>query len=138
MNLARFALGVARYYTHHNLNDSRDLAADFGFSHVGEARFPSDDLRTEETGLSHQRLRPNTRQAFAHRHEEAEEVYVILAGSGRARLDDEVIELIPLDAIRIAPWVTRCLESGDDGLEFIVFGPRCPNDAEMVPDWWTD
>jgi mannose-6-phosphate isomerase-like protein (cupin superfamily) len=131
-------LGVARNYTHRNLNDSRDLSADFGFAHVGEARFPSDDLRTEETGLSHQRLRPNTRQAFAHRHEEAEEVYVILSGSGRARLDDEVIELVALDAIRVAPWVTRCLESGDDGLEFIVFGPRCPNDAEMVPDWWVD
>ena len=78
------------------------------------------------------------RQAFAHRHDEAEEVYVVLSGSGRVRLDDEILDLVQLDAIRIAPWVTRCFESGEDGLELLVFGPRCPNDAEMVPDWWTD
>jgi mannose-6-phosphate isomerase-like protein (cupin superfamily) len=129
---------LPRHYTHHNLSDSRDLAADFGFSHVGEARFPSDDLNTEETGLSHQRLKANTRQAFAHRHEEAEEVYVVLSGSGRVRLDDEVLDLAPLDAVRVAPWVTRCFESGDAGLEVLVLGPRGPNDAEMVPDWWVD
>lgn len=78
------------------------------------------------------------RQAFAHRHDEAEEVYVVLSGSGRCKLDDETLELVALDAIRVAPWVTRCFESGEAGLELLVFGPRCPNDAQMVPDWWTD
>ena len=62
----------------------------------------------------------------------------MLSGNGLLKLDDDILVLAPLDAIRVAPWVTRCFESGDSGLELLVFGPRCPNDAEMVPDWWTD
>jgi mannose-6-phosphate isomerase-like protein (cupin superfamily) len=105
---------------------------------MGESRFVSDDLEAARTGVSHQVLRPGKRQMFAHRHHRAEEVYVVLSGGGRARIEDELIDLRPLDALRIGPEQTRAFEAGPYGLELLVFGPRLRGDAEVVPDWWTD
>lgn len=125
-------------YTIKNLEQIPDSAAKFGFGEIGEARFPNDDLAAESTGLSHHRLHPDRRQAFGHRHDEAEEVYVVLAGAGRIKLDDEIVEIGALDAIRVAPGVTRCFEAGSEGLELLAFGPRHQGDAEMIPGWWSD
>ena len=61
---------------------------------------------------------------------------MVLSGSGRAKLDDEVIELRALDALRIAPATARALEAGPSGMEVLAFGPRAPGDAEMLPGWW--
>ena len=81
-------------------------------------------LEAEQTGVTHFRLRPGKRSPFTHRHVEAEEVYVILAGSGRVKLDDEVADVRPLDAIRVAPQVARAFEAGPDGLELLAVRPR--------------
>jgi quercetin dioxygenase-like cupin family protein len=68
-----------------------------------------------------------------------EEIYVVLSGSGRMKLDDEVIELERLDAIRVAPGVMRGFEADDGGLEILAFSPRREDDrGEIVPNWWTD
>ncbi|MEA2426683.1 MAG: hypothetical protein QOF37_311 [Thermoleophilaceae bacterium] len=123
-------------YTIKNLTDVEDAAAKFGFSDSGEARFPRGDLDAEETGLAHLVLLPGKRQAFAHRHKQAEEVYVAIGGSGRVKLDDEIVELARLDAVRISPEVTRAFEAGPDGLELLVFGRHYQGDAEMVQDFW--
>ena len=130
-------------YTLKNLGEVEDLAAKHGYGETGEARFANADLDTEGTGVSLHRLKPDKRQAFGHRHQGAEEVYVVLSGSGRAKLDDEVIELRALDALRIAPATARALEAGPSGrvarvggLEVLAFGPRAPGDAEMLPGWW--
>ena len=125
-------------YTLKNLDQVDDSAARFGFGDIGEARFAAEALEAEHTGLSFHRLFPNRRQGFAHRHEDAEEVYVVLAGSGRARLDDDVVELERLDALRVAPGVVRQFEAGADGLELLAFGPHYEGDAELIHDWWTD
>jgi quercetin dioxygenase-like cupin family protein len=103
---------------------------------VGEARFANRSLQTVSTGISHQRLHPGMRQAFGHRHNHAEEVYVVLAGSGRVKIDDEVKELRALDAIRIAPESLRAFEAGPDGMDVVVVGPRRPGDAEIARDFW--
>ena len=129
---------MAAAYTLRNLTDVEDSAVRFGIGEVQEARFANDGLELEQTGLSYHRLRPGRRQGFGHRHEKAEEVYVVLSGSGRVKVDDEIVELRALDAIRLAPQVSRAFEAGDDGLEFVVFGPRSPGDGELLPDWWTD
>src|SRR5215204_5018687 len=92
----------------------------------------------EETGISHQKVKPGKRHAFAHRHNKAEEVYVVIGGSGRVNLDGEVKEVSELDAIRVGPSVTRAFEAGDEGLEIIVFGPRVQGDAEIVEDFSWD
>jgi uncharacterized cupin superfamily protein len=124
-------------YTHINLEAVEDSAAGHGFGETGEARFPAEQLGARRTGLSHHRLRPGRRQSFGHRHEEAEEVYVVIAGSGRVKLDDEVRELVALDAVRVAPPVARCFEAGDDGLELLAVGARHPGDGEILPGWWS-
>jgi mannose-6-phosphate isomerase-like protein (cupin superfamily) len=125
-------------YTIHQLTDTADMAPKFGFGELGEARFATDDLAAEQTGVSLQRLRPGARQAFGHRHDEAEEVYVVLSGSGRVKLDDAIEEIATLDAIRVAPAVTRAFEAGPDGLELLAFGPHRKGDGELLHGWWSD
>lgn len=125
-------------HTLQNLNDVEDMAAKHGMSEIGEAHFANGDLETEQTGVSFHRLKPNARQGFGHRHEEAEEVYVVTAGSGRVKIEDEIVELTVLDAVRIAPEATRAFEGGEEGMEILAFGPRMKGDGEIVPGWWSD
>ncbi len=125
-------------YTHKRLDDVKDSAPEFGMSDVQEARFAKDELDAVDTGLSHHRLKPGKRQPFGHKHDEAEEIYVIVSGSGRFKLDDEIIEVETLDAIRVAPKVTRSWEAGDDGIEVLAVGARHDGDGEVVQDWWKD
>jgi quinol monooxygenase YgiN/quercetin dioxygenase-like cupin family protein len=125
-------------YTIQQLTDTEDSAAKFGFGELGEARFATEDLAAEQTGVSHHHLRPGKRQAFGHRHERAEEVYLVLSGSGRVKLGDEIEEVGPLDAIRVAPAVIRAFEAGPDGLELVAFGARLRGDGEILHGWWTD
>ena len=125
-------------YTIKNLTDVEDMAATQGFGDVQEARFAHGDLNAEQIGISLQRVRPGKRHAFAHRHQQAEEVYVVVSGSGRVKLDDEVKEVRPLDAIRVGPSVTRAFEAGEEGLELIAFSPRAKGDAEIVEDFSWD
>lgn len=70
----------------------------------------------------------------AHRHDRAEEIYVVIGGSGRAVLDGDLVELGRLDAIRVAPPVTRAFEAGPEGLEMLVFGPHHESDGEFLDD----
>jgi quercetin dioxygenase-like cupin family protein len=121
-----------------NLREVEDQAVKHGFSETQEARFPRAELGAEATGLAHQVIHPGKRHAFGHRHKEAEEIYVVLSGSGRVKLDGEVHDVRALDAIRISPPVARAFEAGPDGLELLVFGPHHPRDAEVIRDFWDD
>jgi mannose-6-phosphate isomerase-like protein (cupin superfamily) len=124
-------------YTIKNLRDVEDSAPRFGFEEVQEARFARSDLNSETIGLAFHRVKPNCRQGFAHRHQRAEEIYVILSGEGRMKLDDEVIAVAPMDAIRVEPTVARAFEAGPDGLQLLVFGPHHENEAEALKgDFW--
>jgi mannose-6-phosphate isomerase-like protein (cupin superfamily) len=125
-------------FTHKKLEEVKDSAADFGHADKMEARFAKGELETEDTGFSFHRLKPGKRQPFGHRHEDAEEVYVVVRGEGLFKLDDEIIEVETLDAIRVSPEVTRAFEAGDEGLEVIVFGPRRDGDGELDPEFWTE
>jgi mannose-6-phosphate isomerase-like protein (cupin superfamily) len=129
---------MADPYTHRKLEQVKDAAPGFGYAEVQEARFASGDLETEQTGASLHRVKPGQRQGFGHRHDRAEEVYVVISGSGRVKLDDEVVELERLDAVRVSPQVTRQFEAGPEGLEYLAFGARHEGDGEIVPGWWSD
>jgi mannose-6-phosphate isomerase-like protein (cupin superfamily) len=124
-------------FTHLNLADVDDAAPGNGFGERWEARVAREPLGAEQTGVAHFRLRPGKRSPFTHRHGEAEETYVILSGRGRMKLDDEIVEVRPLDAIRVAPGTARAFEAGPDGLELIAFGPHRAGDGELVDDPWT-
>jgi len=129
-------------YTRVNLaGDVPDVAGDNNIEGL-EAHFASDALGLQKSGLSLQRLEPGSRQPWGHRHNQQEEIYVILSGSGIAKLGDEEVEVGPFDALRVEPELARNFEAGPDGLELLAFGaPREPgqnaaSDSEMLPGWW--
>jgi len=123
-------------YTLKNLIDVDDAAKSFGIGSDYTARFPREDLGCVGTGFSLQTVAPNAKAPFAHSHTEAEEVYVIIAGSGQMLLDDLAIPVERLDAIRVDPGVVRTFASGSDGLEILVFGPRVEGDGTMTEASW--
>ncbi|HEY7690797.1 MAG TPA: cupin domain-containing protein [Gaiellaceae bacterium] len=123
-------------FSKRNLREVEDSAVRFGLSDTQEARFPRGDLGAEQTGLNYLIVKPGRREAFAHRHGEAEELYVVLAGRGRVKLDDELVELEPLDVVRVSPGVTRAFEAGEEGLEILIFGPHVEDDAEVIEGFW--
>lgn len=126
-------------YTRKNLREVEDQAAKHGFGELQEARFPMSDLDAEATGLGLITVKPGQRQPFAHRHNQAEEVYVVVSGSGKLKIDDEIIDVQEMDAIRFDPAVGRALEAGADGIEVLAFGPRHEGDAEIIKeDFWGD
>jgi uncharacterized cupin superfamily protein len=125
-------------YVKKNLRDVEDMAVKHGISDNQEARFARGALGAEQTGLNYLIVKPGKREAFAHRHKEAEEIYLVLRGSGRVKLEDELVELTALDAVRVAPGVTRSFEADQDGLEVLVFGPHVEGDGEIVQDFWGD
>jgi len=125
-------------WTIENLDSVEDMAAARGAGERQEARFAREALGAETTGLSLHRVKPGRRQGFGHRHEAAEEVYVVLSGSGRVKLGDEIRPLERLDALRIAPAVMRAFEGGPGGLELLAFGPYTPGDGELAPDFWPE
>jgi mannose-6-phosphate isomerase-like protein (cupin superfamily) len=105
-----------------------------------ETRFARQHLDSAHLGLSLFRYGPNYRSRTGHRHREQEEVYLVVSGSGRMKLDDEIVDLAPWDVVRVAPSTVRAFEGGPDGLEFVAIGSDRPKggDGERVDDWWTD
>ena len=57
-------------------------------------RFARKALGSPELGVSRFTYEPGARMPWGHRHREQEEAYVVVAGSGRAKLDDEIVELV--------------------------------------------
>jgi quercetin dioxygenase-like cupin family protein len=105
-----------------------------------EGRFGRSHLESRELGVSHFRYGPNLRSPMAHSHREQEEAYIVVAGSGRALLDGEVLELRQWDVLRVAPEVVRAFEAGPDGLDLIAVGSSRPEggDGEMGTANWPD
>jgi mannose-6-phosphate isomerase-like protein (cupin superfamily) len=105
-----------------------------------EARFARKHLDSEHLGVSYFRYAAGFRSPGGHRHGEQEEVYVVVSGSGRAKLDDQIVELRQWDALRVAPSVVRAFEAGPEGVELIAIGSDRPEggDGEFVADFWTD
>jgi quercetin dioxygenase-like cupin family protein len=129
---------MPRPYTQINLGDVEDAGPANGVSERREARVARTALDAEHTGVTHFRLRAGKRSPFTHRHARAEEIYVILRARGQLKLDDQLTEVRPLDAIRVAPQVARAFEAGPGGLEFLAFGPHRDGDGEPVDDPWTE
>jgi mannose-6-phosphate isomerase-like protein (cupin superfamily) len=133
-------LGPVSGFTHTNLRQDVPDSSE-GSDREGsiEARLGRSALGAEQIGLSFFRYGPGFRAPIGHHHREQEEAYVVVAGSGRMKLDDEVIELRQWDAIRVAPEVVRAFEGGPEGLDLIAVGGPKPEggDGEAAgPDFW--
>jgi mannose-6-phosphate isomerase-like protein (cupin superfamily) len=131
-------------FTRRNLKgDLDDLGANFNGAPGLEFRAATGPLELEQSGLTYQRVPPGYRFPYGHTHETQEEVYVVVRGSGRMKIDDEIIDIAEWDAVRVPPGSWRGYEAGPDGLEILVIGapnlgddPRGDVDGER--DWWTD
>ena len=131
-------------FTLRNLRqDLEDFGSNFDGAPDLEFRMATRALGLENSGLSYQGVPPGYRFPYGHTHGKQEEVYVVVGGSGRMKLDDKIIELKPWDAVRVPPGTWRGYEAGPEGLEILVIG--APNlgedpreDVEGRRDWWAD
>lgn len=131
-------------FTRKNLKaDPEDVGPNFDGDPDLEFRLATKLLELEQSGLCYQRVPPNYRFPYGHTHETQEEVYVVVRGGGRMKLDDEIVELEEWDAVRVPPGTWRGYEAGPEGLEILVIG--APNlgenprgDVEGRRDWWGD
>ena len=131
-------------FTLRNLReDLADVGSNFDGAPDLEFRLASQALELEQSGLSYQRIPPDYRFPYGHTHKEQEEVFVVVSGSGRMKLDDEIVEVKKWDVVRIPPGTWRGYEAGPEGLEILVFG--APNlgenprgDVEGLRGWWAD
>ena len=128
-------------YSVQNLKEVENQGLKFGLDENElQLRMAKDPLECENCGISYERLGPNWRVPFGHKHREQEEVYVLVTGSARMKIEDEVIELKPWAAVRVAADTMRALEGGPEGAELVIIGaPRTgPGDGDRVQGWWTD
>ena len=126
-------------YTVVNLKEVEDQAPKFGLSPQLEARMARVALGLEHSGVSYQRLAPDFRVPFGHKHKNQEEIYVLVGGSVRIKLEDEVVELKLFDAVRVHKDTMRGFEAGPEGAELIAIGaPNTgPGDGDTVQGWWS-
>jgi len=120
-------------YTRVDLRSIDDAAAARAPGSGMEARFARTALDCTQTGVSLQKLAPGAKQPFSHKHGEDEEIYVVIAGSGRAVVDGASVDLATLSALRVAPTAVRTFEAGEAGMEYLAFGSHTENDGEIVP-----
>ena len=126
-------------YTKTNLREVENQAPKFGMPEEMDARFARTALGGETLGLSVMKLAPGFRIPFGHKHEAQEEVYVVVRGSARVKVEDEIVNLDQWDAIRFDKDTMRDVEAGPEGVEYLAFGAgEDPRDAEMVQGWWSD
>jgi mannose-6-phosphate isomerase-like protein (cupin superfamily) len=126
-------------YTKQNLREVEDSAPRFQMPGEIQARFARRALHGTTLGASLMTLAPGFRVPFGHKHAAQEEVYVVVRGSGRVKVGDEILELREWDAIRFGRDAMRQVEAGPDGLEYLAFGAGDdPGDAELAPGWWAD
>ena len=131
-------------FTRRNLKtDLDDLGSNFDGSPDLEFRAATAALGLEHSGLTYQRVPPDYRFPYGHTHKTQEEVYVVVRGGGRMKVDDEIVDLAEWDAVRVPPGSWRGYEAGPEGLELLIVGapslgddPR--GDVEGTRDWWSD
>src|ERR671925_471902 len=131
MSVARSAVpyDCAVPFTLRNLKeDLEDVGSRFDGAPDLEFRLATEALELERSCLGYQRVPPGYRFPYGHTHEKQEEVYVVVRGSGRMKVDDEIVDLREWDAVRVPPGTWRGYEAGPEGLEILVIG--APNLGE--------
>jgi mannose-6-phosphate isomerase-like protein (cupin superfamily) len=128
-------------HTVKNLKEIENQGVKFGLDENDiQLRMAKDPLETENCGISYVRLGSGWRTPFGHTHKTQEEIYILVNGSARMKIEDEIVDLKPFTAVRVSPATMRSYEGGPEGAELIVIGtPKTgPGDADTVPGWWSD
>ncbi len=121
-----------------NIDDAEDRAPGYGMGDICEARFLRKALGAQGLGMASYRMHPGRRVGFGHKHAESEEIYVVTAGSGRFKIEDEIVDVVERDVVYCGPDTMRDWEAGPDGMELLAFGHHVEGDSEMQQGWWTD
>jgi mannose-6-phosphate isomerase-like protein (cupin superfamily) len=127
-------------YTALQINEVEDQAPNIGLPAEMQLRMARVPLNCEKCGISYLRLAPGFRMPYGHTHKVQEEVFILVSGSARMKLDDDVIDVKPWTAVRVAPETMRSLEAGPEGAELVAIGaPNTgPGDGNNVLGWWSD
>lgn len=127
-------------FTKVNLKEVEDQAPNFGLSPNVEMRMARVPLDMENSGMSYQHIAPNFRLPFGHKHKTQEEIYIVLSGSLKMKIEDEVHDLKQWDAVRVAKDTMRSFEGGPEGAEMLAIGAPStgPGDGDVVQGWWSD
>ena len=126
-------------YSKVNIAEVEDLAPQYGMGEMGEARFARGSLGAERIGLAYYKLNPGQRLGFGHKHESDEEVYLVLSGTGRFKVGDEVFEVGPHDLVFVPPASMRGWECDDGGMELVAFGGHTEGaGADMDQEFWAE
>jgi mannose-6-phosphate isomerase-like protein (cupin superfamily) len=128
-------------YTALNLKEVENQGPNFGVDEKDlQLRMARVPLNCQNSGVSYLRFGPGWRTPYGHTHKQQEEIYVLVSGSARMKLDDDIVEVEPWTAVRIAPETMRAVEAGPDGAEMIAIGAPStgPGDGDVVPGWWSD
>jgi quercetin dioxygenase-like cupin family protein len=124
-------------YKHLKIDDIEDQAPSYGVDSL-EARPARGELGAKAIGLTEYRMKPGRRVGFGHSHDAVEEVYLVTSGSGRFKLDDDLVEVGAGELVYCRPDVVREWEAGEDGLEVVAFGAHAEDDGNMFPGWWSE
>jgi uncharacterized cupin superfamily protein len=125
-------------YAKANIDTAEDIAPKYGMDSQGETRILRSDLGAQGIGMSYYRWKPGKRTSFGHSHEKSEEMYLVLKGSGRMKVDDDIVDFSARDVVYVSPGAMREWEAGPDGAEIVAFGHHNEDDSTMTPGWWTD
>jgi mannose-6-phosphate isomerase-like protein (cupin superfamily) len=125
----------------------REDAYDFmeKYPGFGEMRSYTQSLDAEQVAITWRTMPPGTggKGSYGHRHKTQEEIYLVLRGAVQAKLDDDVVELGPGTAVRVAPEVVRSFHNdGPEEAELVICSVRlpegAPQDSETVDDFWPE
>ena len=119
-----------------------DVPDAFGGSYPGAMRFLTDDLGTTQVAFTHRVMPPQSggKGSYGHRHKTQEEIYFVASGRLEFKLDDDVVELGPGTAVRVAPEVARSVwNAGPEDAELVICSVKSEDvlaDTETVEDFW--
>jgi mannose-6-phosphate isomerase-like protein (cupin superfamily) len=128
-------------YTVQDLNEVQNQGENFGLNpDEYQVRMAKDPLECQHAGISLVRLGPGYRVPFGHSHKTQEEIYVLVKGGARIKIEDDIVDMKPMTAVRVDPGAMRGFEAGSEGADLIAIGaPKTgPGDGDVVPGWWSD
>jgi mannose-6-phosphate isomerase-like protein (cupin superfamily) len=127
-------------YTIIRLEEAPDILGDY----PGEMRFLGRPLGARQLAFTHRRMPAQTggKGGYGHRHRTQEEIYFVASGRVEFKLDDEVVEVGPGTAVRVAPEVVRSTwNEGPEDAEIVICSVRVDDpraDGELVEGFWPE
>jgi mannose-6-phosphate isomerase-like protein (cupin superfamily) len=112
------------------------------FEGFGEMRFYTHPAEAQQVALTWRRMPPGTggKGSYGHRHTDQEEIYFVTSGKVQFKLGDDVVEVGPHTAVRVAADVYRSVHNdGPEEAELVICSLKTDDpegSLEITPDFW--